>query len=349
MRKTWVALLGLSATPLVHAGSTTALHSDLVFSGGIASGYFYSFSSPETVAENQDDFRVTDFIVEVSSEEGQNKGAPGALDFTGGIGLLREEISIFDGGVIGLTPPPVTADIQYGWITVRPTNMFTVEWGQLHTKLGYEVTPTFENPNVLHGALYTELPTYYPGARVTFNWQDMFNVFAEATNNTSLNGTNSWILGVNGTLAGFNYLLGYENVDDGFSLVDLVLGANIQGVKAAFEADYWFASERDLPPGATDDNGWGIGLWVAPTFQMFSVPVRLEYVNGGDTGLFSTPLGNTDSAFTVTVTPTYYFTNNAFVRAELAFISSDNDVFLNDDGELEDSNTSFNLQGGFVF
>ncbi|HFE32133.1 MAG TPA: porin, partial [Gammaproteobacteria bacterium] len=46
---------------------------------------------------------------------------------------------------------------------------------------------------------------------------------------------------------------------------------------------------------------------------------------------------------------TYNFSDNTFVRAELSMVSSDNKIFTDDNGNQEDTKTSFALQAGFIF
>jgi len=81
---------------------------------------------------------------------------------------------------------------------------------------------------------------------------------------------------------------------------------------------------------------------------MFTVPVRVEYLNDGTSGIY----GVGDTGYTFTVTPTYHATENTFVRGELAYIKAKDKVFVDDKGTLpatEDTNTSFALQAGVTF
>ena len=78
---------------------------------------------------------------------------------------------------------------------------------------------------------------------------------------------------------------------------------------------------------------------------MTTIPVRVEYISDGTSGLYE----GVDSGYTFTVTPTYHYTENTFVRGELAYISASNDVFTKDDGSVTGTNTSFNVQAGVTF
>ncbi len=94
-----------------------------------------------------------------------------------------------------------------------------------------------------------------------------------------------------------------------------------------------------------DDTAWDLALYAAPDLGGgWSLPVRLEYLSDGTSGI----LGGVDSAFTLTVTPTYRV-GPAFVRAEVAYVSANNKVFVDDQGVAQDSKTTFAVQAGTTF
>ena len=74
-------------------------------------------------------------------------------------------------------------------------------------------------------------------------------------------------------------------------------------------------------------------------------PRRVEYLSDGTSGIYY----GVDTAYTLTVTPTYNYTENTFVRAEVSYVSSDNAVFADKDGLPEDTKTSFAVQAGYTF
>ena len=100
-------------------------------------------------------------------------------------------------------------------------------------------------------------------------------------------------------------------------------------------------------PG-NDDSAYGIALYLSTKIDVFEIPVRIEYVNDGTSEIYSVA-GN--DAWTFTITPTWRPTQNTFLRAEFAYISTDKKGFPDDNGVLnqKDSRTVMGVEAGFVF
>ena len=320
------------------AGTVDVAHTDITVGGGAAAGYLYSTN---TGSDNQDDFHITDFLLDVSGETKSGMGM--GMSFNAGLGLLRQP-TVYDGGVSGTDPSPVPNDIYYGSLTATPMEGLDISVGQLATNIGYEVAPTFANANMTLGALWNAQPVYYPGGRVTYS-TDNASVFAEVNNDTSQGATNGWAIGASAEAMNVSYAVNYYNADGGKDMVDLIASSTVAGLDVGANLDYHILDDEAKTPGMSDDSALGLGLYVTPKFGAVAVPLRGEYLSDGDTGVY----GGVDTGFTVTATPTYYFDSNAFVRAEVAFVSSDKKVFTDDNGNLKDSNTSAALQMGYMF
>jgi len=343
------ALLGvLIVLPAAQAGTLTVGSAVLTLSGGITGGYFRTTNIGQ---KDVDDYEVPDFLVGLSSE-----AKDGAVGFTAAYGHLAMP-SVWDGGVPANDPNSM--NVQYGYLTVPAGSGITVDAGILATMIGYEVAPTYANANVLLGTVWYEQPVYYNGIRATWAGNG-FNVFAEANDDAALGGDTdptsptycptcrgkSAVFGVNGSGGPVNYAVSYGNGFNNKDILDFILSGTLAGIDAAVNLDYQKWDNTPTTPANADDSAFGLALYATfPASSMVDVPVRVEFVSDGTSRLY----GGVDSAYTLTVTPTYHYTENTFVRAEVAYFSASNDVFLDDAGAAQGTNTSFNLQAGVTY
>jgi hypothetical protein len=329
-------LLGLLiALPAAQAGSVTAGSADVTVSGGVTGGYF---RTTNIGVKDVDDYAVPDFLVEPSTP------SDGAVGVTAAFGHLGEP-SIWEGGVPP-NPPETNVDLQYGYLTVPAGSGITVDAGILATMIGYEVAPTYANANVLLGSVWYEQPVYYKGIRATWAGNGL-NVFVEANDDPAVGGKSA-VVGVNGSAGPVNYAVSYDNGFKSYSagskdILDIIVSGTLGGIDTALNLDY---QKLDNQVSSLDDSAYGLALYATfPVAPMTTIPVRVEYISDGTSGLYE----GVDSGYTFTVTPTYHYTENTFVRGELAYISASNDVFTKDDGSVTGTNTSFNVQAGVTF
>lgn len=80
----------LTAATIANAGQITALNSDIELSGGLTTGYFYSTN---TGTSNHDDFKVSNFIISLSSQP-KDRG----IGFTTMFGSILLP-TLYDGGI----------------------------------------------------------------------------------------------------------------------------------------------------------------------------------------------------------------------------------------------------------
>ncbi len=329
MRKSILAATIATVTvPAAFAGTITST-ADINLAGGMTAGYFYTSN---TGSDNNDDYHVSDFVVELSGDASKGVG------FVGAFGSL-DAITVLDGGV-GNTP--YSFGLQYGWLTVAPAEGLSIEAGMLATKVGYEVAPSYGNPHATIAALWGGQPVYYPGLRVNFDAGDM-GFYAEANNDTLGSADSAWAVGTNGSAGPMEYAVSYYTYEGYKSLVDVILSGKIGEMPVAANFDYHMLDEAPVAGG--DDTAFGIALYATPSLSdKMTVPVRVEFLSDGNSGVYGV-----DSATTLAITPTYNFSENTFVRAELSYVSSDNKIFKDENGVTQDTKTSFALQAGYTF
>jgi len=310
-------------------GGTITTATDINLSGGMTAGYFYSNN---TGSSNVDNYQVSDFIVELSAEAAEGVG------FVGTLGTMAA-ITVLDGGVGN---SPYANDFQYGWLTVAPAEGVTIEAGKLATKVGYEVAPSYGNPHATIAALWGGQPVYYPGVRLNYETGGM-GFYVESNNDALGTADTAWAAGVSGQAAAvLDYSLSFYSYNGYKQLVDVIVSTEVAGMPVAANFDYHKLEEAPAP--GADDTAYGVALYVTPTIGAVEVPVRVEFLNDGTSGVYGV-----DSATTFTITPTYHYTENSFVRAELSYVSSDNAIFKDENGVAEDTKTSFAVQAGFTF
>lgn len=340
MRKSILAAsIAALTAPVAFAGTVTTA-ADINLNGGMTAGYFYTTNTgnnlfDDTSATNgsnkEHNYQVSDFMVELSGEAAEG------VSFVGAFGTMAA-ITVLDGGVDN---SPYDYGFQYGWLTVTPMKGLSVQAGMLATNVGYEVTPSYANPHATIAALWGGQPVYYPGVRVNYDAGDL-GFYAEVNDDALGSASAAWAAGVTGAAGPVEYAVSYYNYNGYKDLIDVIVSAELGGIPVAANFDYHLL--ENAPSAGADDNAYGIALYVTPGFGQVDVPVRLEFLSDGTSGVYGV-----DSATTFTITPTYNFSDNTFVRAEFSFVSSDNKIFADDKGVAEDTKTSFALQAGFTF
>ncbi len=328
MRKSILAAsIAALTAPGAFAGSVISA-ADINLNGGMTAGYFYTTN---TGSNNNENYQVSDFMVELSGEATEGVGFVGAFGTMAGITVL-------DGGV---NNSPYNYGFQYGWLTVAPMEGLTIDAGMLATNIGYEVAPSYANPHATIAALWGGQPVYYPGVRASYDMGDM-GFYAEVNDDALGTASAAWAAGINGDAGALGYAVSYYNYNGYKDLIDVIVSADLGGIPVAANFDYHML--ENAPSAGADDTAFGIALYATPSFGKVVVPVRVEFLSDGTSGIYGV-----DSATTLTITPTYNFSDNTFVRAELSMVSSDNKIFADDKGVAEDTKTSVAVQAGFTF
>ena len=217
--------------------------------------------------------------------------------------------------------------------------MVSVDAGVLTTNVGYELADTYSNPNITFGAIWNAQPFIYPGVRVTVSPLENVNLYAEYNQESN---SDNFAVGALGELNDISFGLTYYDYRAYKNLIDVVLSYSIGMLDLGLNADYQWLDDSAKTPGQ-DDSAYGIALYLTPTFGRLSVPVRLEYFDEGTSGIY---FDGADKGYTATITPTFKPTENSFIRAEVAYVSTDKKVFKNG---TKDNKTTFAVELGFTF
>ncbi|MDQ7056888.1 MAG: outer membrane beta-barrel protein [Persephonella sp.] len=320
-----LAAAGLMALGTANAGTLTVANSDIEMSGGVTAGYFYTTNIG---SNNNDYFTVSTFAVDLTSKINSMIG------FTASFGQTKQPDL--------LAPLPTTSfGVEYSWVSIRPLEGLTVDAGLLLTNIGYELYHTYNNKNYMFGLVWWAQPVTYPGARITYSVVDGIDIYAEYTQD----GRDSFAVGSLGEINGINYAVSYFDYVAYKNLIDIVLSASVEGIDLGVNFDYQWLDDTAKTPG-NDDSAYGIALYASTKVDVFELPVRIEYVNDGTSGIYGI---TGDDAWSFTISPTYRPSKNTYVRAEFAYVNTDKKGFTDDKGNAKDSRTSIGVEAGFMF
>jgi hypothetical protein len=359
MKKLAVLSGAIFSVAVANAGQITVANSDIKIDGALTTGYF---ASNNTGSSNHDSFKMSNFILGLSSD-----AKDGGIGFNVGFGTVLLP-TVYDGGlvdnkaIINKSFGPIYAVLSY-----KPISSLTLDAGLLTTNIGYELATSFTNPNITYGAVWSAQPFIYPGARITYAVGDI-KFYAEASKDKgysdgkpNLTTSGAYAVGSLGTLYGVNYAISYYDYTVYKNLVDIVLSKSINdNLDVGINFDYqWLDSAAKV--SEKDTKGYGVAGYIIPKSGNFSLPVRIEYVNGGSKGKESGIYGFTDNnnnlvniskAWTITATPTFRPTKNTYVRAEVSYVNSDNKIFTDSSSNTsnkKDTKVSAAAELGFLF
>ncbi len=323
-----LAAVGLLTFSAANAGSITVANSDIEMSGGVTAAYFYTTNIGKNA--NNDYFSVTNFDIDLTAKVNS------AITFEAGIG----EAILPD--LLDPKPSAEGFEVEYAYVNIAPVDNLTISAGKLLTNVGYELYDTFNNPNYHYGLVWWGQPVTYPGARLTYTVMEGMDVYAEYTQD----GTDSFAVGSLGSFNGIDYAISYFDYAASKNLVDLVLSTEIAGIQVALNADYQWLDDS-AKEGGKDDSAWGAALYVIPNItDTVSVPVRIEYISEGNSEIYGVA---GDNAWSFTITPTWKPTKNTYLRAEIAYVNTDEKGFTDDDGSNKDNRVSAGIEAGFLF
>jgi hypothetical protein len=320
---------------------------DTTLNLGASTGYFYATRSGKNISN--DKFIISNFMVGLDYAP---KDLP--VSFSGAYGGTATP-SIFDAPDDADNQP--TFDIEYADFTITPFEGLNLELGLIAPNAGYEDTYTYNNKNITVGAIAAQQPYNAYGTRVTYSINNLFDVYAgfyedrkddEEYAIDDFNGKagNSWEAGISGNALDIDYTLYYYNVNNMRRLLGIVLEKTIDNVYMAFNADYWNWNKK-WNGYYGDKSSIGASLYISPKFDKIELPVRIEYINQGDSKIY-TDSTEADNIFAITLTPTYNFSDTAYFRIEGAYINADKS-FEDNSGNLRDSRYYFSSEVGLRF
>ncbi|WP_028951154.1 outer membrane beta-barrel protein [Sulfurihydrogenibium subterraneum] len=345
--KKLLSLTLLTSVAVANAGQITVLNSDIEFSGGLTTGYFYSNN---TGSSNHDNFKVSNFIISLSSQP-----KDGGIGFNTMFGSILLP-TLYDGGI---TDNKAILNKNFGvlagYLTYLPFENLSVDVGLLTTNIGYEIATSFSNPNITYGSVFYAEPFIYPGIRITYSYKD-FKFYGEVNKDkgyldgsTSLPTSGAYAVGTLGTLYGINYALSYYDYTAYKNLINLVLSKSLnQNLDVALNMDYQWLDNTAKQQGH-DKYGYGIAFYIIPKMENISFPIRIEYIKDGSKGKESGIYNNVASGYSFTITPTFKPSKNTYIRIETSYFKTDNKIFTDKSGNPKDSKMSEAVELGILF
>ena len=341
-----VIFVGFSAPRPGMSQDTSTVEIIKEVSGGLSAGYFYASNVGPSAAN--DNFVLSNLLVELLAEP---KEKP--ISFVAAFGGTVTP-SVFD-------PPEETAPdlgIEYASLCIEPIENLCIETGLLQPSAGYEDTYTFNNRNMTVGAVASQQPYNALGAGASYSIKDV-EIYAATykarldkeeycteVNGTSLSPTDSWEAGIGGSFAGTDLSIYHYNLNSLRNLTGFVVERTVDNTYLALNMDYW---RWNHAVGAyfKDNCALATAVYVSPRFGAVSIPVRLEYINQGKSKIYLDS-EDAEDIYVFTITPTYNFSENAYIRAEASYVEGDKG-FEDDQGNTEDSRTYFSMELGFKF
>ncbi len=372
-----LAAAGLLAVSAANAGNLTIANTDMVLFGGVSAGFTWQSADrhdgagltgvlpPGVGLAGKDFFSVNTFAIGLTKPATENS----PLGFTAALASFEVPVIFASSNVVNsaqLIAHGKTNDNFKTWLAFlswMPVPGLTIDAGLLWDQFG-ERALTILNPNIHRGVVFTAHPVLFAGARATYDL-GMAKVYLGYNQGGGLRQGN--IILLNNKNLGYNIsdaieagvLFNVENIAIGLHTYDEAMGRNLYvleakgkvgEISAGLELDY-INKDDAIKQSGKDDSAWGLAINIGPNLGDIALPIRVEYVSNGNSGLFLT--GN-DTTWTFTITPTIKPTPNTFVRVELGYVSSDQDVYFENPGDEDagkgtSSRTVAALELGFAF
>ncbi len=341
-----LAAAGLLAAGVANAGTLTVANSDITLYGGVSAGYQYLTTEHSAGTLNSDYFSVNNVIIGLKKDADPNS----PIGFNAAFGnftvptVIASSATINGRNLIGWGST-MTFQPWLAYATIAPIQGLSIDAGLLWNKFG-EAPITILNSNINRGILFTGHPVLFAGARVNYD-AGVAKVYVGYNQGGGLNQANISDAVEAGVMADLGMAkAGFHIYDEasGRNIYVLCVKSDVGVAKVGLEIDY---TTLDTAPSGGDDSAYGVAINVDPAISnTISVPVRLEYVDNKNSGIYLT---GKDAAMSLTITPTYKPTGNTFVRGEIAYTSTDTTVFRNDSGSAKDNRTYIGFEAGFLF
>jgi hypothetical protein len=313
------------------------LLSGLKLSGGISAGYF--FASNPGVDASGNEFLLSNFLVEISSKDDTQP-----IGFTGAFGQTSTP------SLLGTPEKNEDFDIEYASLSLKPLQNMGIEMGLLQPNSGFECTYTFNNKNVILGALASQQPYNAYGVRVSYDvsgvslWGGYYKNRLDDEEYSSPD--YAWEIGLCGSIADNDFSIYNYHIEGQRNLLGAVLERTIKNIDLAFNIDYWTWDDKvkDLYGSRSSIGG---AVYISPNFGNFSLPVRLEYINQKASEIYIESAG-VKKIYATTISPTWHFTDKSYIRAESAYVKADG-AFADKNGNIRDNRTNIAIELGYLF
>jgi hypothetical protein len=322
-----------------HADNKTfqSILSAVKLTGGISAGYFYASNPGEDASD--DAFLLSNLLVEISSaDETLPMGFIGAFGETSTPSIL--------------CTPENNADfkIEHASVTLKPITDLNLEMGLLQPNAGFENTYTFNNKNIILGAVASQQPYNAYGARIGYDRNGLFlwgGYYKDRLDEEEYNSPDyAWEIGVSGSVAENDFSIYNYHIDGYRNLFGAVIERTIKDVDLALNIDYWsWDDQMESLYGSKSSIGGAI--YICPNLGNFSIPVRIEYIDQDEIQIYI-EIPDTKHIFAATISPTWHFNENIYVRTEAAYIKADG-AFADKNGYIKDNRINLALELGFLF
>lgn len=294
------------------------------------------------------------------------EGAPAALASRNGFGLSFVGLdATYDAGMVGVTAmlrlgPSVP--IYYGtdagaggidsflagYITLKPSDALTIDAGYFGTIYGAEVAESWMNANYSRGGLYYAMqPFYHFGVKANYALSDSVGVTAMV-----VNGANN--MADENDAPAFGLQLAFSGIG---GVLDLSLGGFYEsgsdsswGIETFFDAvavltlgDFQMIANVDYNINRADGDEeedtsyYGAMATLAYAFTpQVGVAVRGEYLLDTDSDIWTEGIEDVNVS-TLTGTLDLKLVDHLYLRPEVRFETSSEDIFVDGDGAATDS------------
>jgi len=345
-----LALAGILSVGIANAGTITTANADIEMEGALTAGYV---ATDNDSTGYQDGFHVTSADIRLINKTNSQIGFLLDMGSTYQASLLTSNLQSAGG---------LDFSIEIAYVSVKPVDKITIDAGLLATNVGYELYHPYENGNIIFGMVWNAQPVTYTGVRATFEAMENLSIYAEYFQDTNYaTPKDGFAVGVIGSFKNIDYALSYFDWAADRNIVDFVVSTKLGALDVGLNFDYHYLddSSKDAikAAGATsvEDTAYGIAFYITPhPTNTISVPIRFEYVNDKDStdakgkvvssGIYG--VGG-DSAYSLSITPTWKPNKNSFVRAELDYVKSDNNT--SSFGNNEDTRMIYAVEAGYLF
>jgi hypothetical protein len=305
--------------------------------GGISAGYFYASNPGEDTSV--DAFLLSNFLIEISSAD---EDTP--VGFIGAFGETSTP------SILGTPENNTELKIEYAALTIKPVKALGLEMGLLQPNAGFENTYTFNNKNVILGAIASMQPYNAYGARIGYDVSGISlwgGYYKDRLDDEEYNSPDhAWEVGFSGSIVGNDFSVYDYNIAGQRNLLGAVIERSIEGVDMAFNIDYWTWDDR-VKDMYGSRSSIGAAIYICPNFGELSIPVRLEYIDQKKSQIYiESP--DVKKIYAATISPTWHFNENIYVRAESAYVKADGG-FADNTGNTKNSRISLAVELGFMF
>jgi hypothetical protein len=311
--------------------------SAIKLTGGISAGYFYASNPGKDISD--DEFLLSDLLLEISSAD---ETLP--VGFVGAFGETSTP------SVLGTPENNTDLKIEYASVTLKPITDLNLEMGLLQPNAGFENTYTFNNKNVILGAVASQQPYNAYGARIGADMTGLSlwcGYYKDRLDDEEYNSPDySWEIGISGSIAENDFSIYNYHIGGQRNLLGAVIERTIKDVDLALNIDYWSWDSR-MESIYGSKSSIGAAFYICPNFGNFSIPVRLEYIDQDESQIYIES-ADTKRIYAATLSPTWHFNENTYIRADLAYVKADG-AFANQEGYPKDNRINLAFELGFLF